>query len=179
MKVQVKWQKNTYDVEIDQDQPPSIFKQQMFSLTGVPAERQKISVKGGMLKDDADWHKLGIKPGAKLMMMGTADKVPEAPTTAQGESCPVCCQRPCTECSPSTLPWAVHVKHRTCGVMGSACSPITLPWPTCAERRTRSMGAAHRTRSMGAVHRICSSRPVHGSQRLMAKWACKRCRCHV
>eukprot|EP00891_Asterochloris_glomerata_P004495 jgi/Astpho2/4495/e_gw1.00067.112.1_t len=83
MKVQVKWQKNTYDVEIDQDQPPSIFKQQMFSLTGVPAERQKISVKGGMLKDDADWHKLGIKPGAKLMMMGTADKVPEAPTTAQ------------------------------------------------------------------------------------------------
>ena len=29
-------------------------------------------VKGGMLKDDADWAKLGIKPGQKLMMMGSA-----------------------------------------------------------------------------------------------------------
>jgi hypothetical protein len=40
-------------------------------------------VKGGMLKDDQEWAKAGIKPGAKLMMMGTADAVPQAPTAQQ------------------------------------------------------------------------------------------------
>ena len=83
LKVQVKWQKDTYDVEIDRSQPPLVFKQQLFSLTGVPADRQKIMVKGGMLKDDADWSKVAIKGGQKLMMMGTADKVPEAPQSSQ------------------------------------------------------------------------------------------------
>ena len=83
LKVQVKWQKDTYDVEVDRSQPPLVFKQQLFSLTGVPADRQKIMVKGGMLKDDADWNKVAIKDGQKLMMMGTADKVPEAPQSSQ------------------------------------------------------------------------------------------------
>ena len=83
LKVQVKWQKDTYDVEIDTSQPPVVFKQQLFSLTGVPADRQKIMVKGGMLKDDADWNKVAVKEGQKLMMMGTADKVPEAPQSSQ------------------------------------------------------------------------------------------------
>ena len=83
LKVQVKWQKDTYDVEIDTSQPPVVFKQQLFSLTGVPADRQKIMVKGGMLKDDADWSKVAVKQGQKLMMMGTADKVPEAPQSSQ------------------------------------------------------------------------------------------------
>lgn len=83
LKVQVKWQKDIYEVEIDKTQPPVVFKQQLFSLTGVPAERQKIMVKGGMLKDDADWNKVAIKDGQKLMMMGTADKVPEAPQSSQ------------------------------------------------------------------------------------------------
>ncbi|PSC76595.1 ubiquitin carboxyl-terminal hydrolase 6 [Micractinium conductrix] len=85
VKVEVKWGKEAFkDVEIDLGQPPSVFKTQLFSLTGVPPERQKImGVKGGLLKDDADWAKLGVKPGQKLSMMGTADKVPEAPTQQQ------------------------------------------------------------------------------------------------
>ncbi|ONK68574.1 uncharacterized protein A4U43_C05F13490 [Asparagus officinalis] len=37
----------------------------------VPPERQKIMLKGGLLKDDADWLTLGVKDGQKLMMMGT------------------------------------------------------------------------------------------------------------
>ena len=82
LKVQVKWQKDTYDVEIDKSQPPVVFKQQLFSLTGVPSDRQKIMVKGGMLKDDADWNKVAVKDGQKLMMMGTADRVPEAPQSS-------------------------------------------------------------------------------------------------
>jgi ubiquitin carboxyl-terminal hydrolase 14 len=82
--VTVKWGKETYEVEVDQEQPPAALKAQLFSLTGVPPERQKImGVKGGLLKDDADWAKLGLKAGQKLTMMGTADKVPEAPTQQQ------------------------------------------------------------------------------------------------
>ena len=42
----------------------------MYSLTGVPPERQKIMVKGGLLKDDSQWEKLSLKPNQKLMMMG-------------------------------------------------------------------------------------------------------------
>jgi ubiquitin carboxyl-terminal hydrolase 14 len=37
------------------------FKSQLFSLTGVPPERQKIMVKGGMLKDDTLMGSLGLK----------------------------------------------------------------------------------------------------------------------
>ena len=43
----------------------------MYSVTGVEPERQKIIVKGGQLKDDADLAKLGIKPNHKFMLIGT------------------------------------------------------------------------------------------------------------
>ena len=49
--VSVKWQKELLkDVEIDTTQPPYVFKCQLYDLTGVPPERQKIMVKGGLLK---------------------------------------------------------------------------------------------------------------------------------
>ena len=51
----------------------------MFALTGVPPDRQKIPVKGGLLRDDGDWGAAGVTDGKKLMMMGTADAVPTAP----------------------------------------------------------------------------------------------------
>lgn len=82
--MEVKWGKEKFAVEVDLEQPPAVLKTQLFSLTGVPPERQKImGVKGGLLKDDGEWAKLGLKAGQKLTMMGTADKVPEAPTTQQ------------------------------------------------------------------------------------------------
>lgn len=46
-------------------------------------DRQKIMVKGGLLKDDTEWAKAGIKNGQRLMMMGTADTVPVAPEKTQ------------------------------------------------------------------------------------------------
>ncbi|CAI9114281.1 OLC1v1014963C1 [Oldenlandia corymbosa var. corymbosa] len=80
LKVSVKWQKEVFpDVEIDTSQSPYLFKCQLFDLTGVPPERQKIMVKGGLLKDDADWSKVGVKEGQRLMMMGTADEIVKAP----------------------------------------------------------------------------------------------------
>lgn len=49
--VSVKWQKELFPaVEIDTSQPPLVFKCQLYDLTGVPPERQKIMVKGGLLK---------------------------------------------------------------------------------------------------------------------------------
>ncbi|XP_043707026.1 ubiquitin carboxyl-terminal hydrolase 6-like isoform X2 [Telopea speciosissima] len=78
--VSVKWQKEVFPaVEIDTSQPPLVFKCQLYDLTGVPPERQKIMVKGGLLKDDADWSTVGVKEGQKLMMMGTADEIVKAP----------------------------------------------------------------------------------------------------
>ncbi|ESR39715.1 ubiquitin carboxyl-terminal hydrolase 6 [Citrus sinensis] len=78
--VSVKWQKEVFsNVEIDTSQTPYVFKCQLYDLTGVPPERQKIMVKGGLLKDDSDWSMLGVKQGQRLMMMGTADEIVKAP----------------------------------------------------------------------------------------------------
>ncbi|KAG5137119.1 hypothetical protein JHK82_021850 [Glycine max] len=78
--VSVRWQKEIFkDVELDTTQSAYVFKCQLYDLTGVPPERQKIMVKGGLLKDDADWSTVGVKEGQKLMMMGTADEVVKTP----------------------------------------------------------------------------------------------------
>ncbi|KAK4125127.1 cysteine proteinase [Parathielavia appendiculata] len=69
--VVIKHQGKKYDVEVDTSSTGDVLKYQLFSLTGVEPERQKILVKGGQLKDDADMSKLGLKPGQVIMMMGT------------------------------------------------------------------------------------------------------------
>ncbi|KAH8171545.1 ubiquitin carboxyl-terminal hydrolase domain-containing protein [Sarocladium implicatum] len=69
--VVVKHQGKKYDVEVDPSSTGEDFKLQLFSLTNVEPDRQKIIVKGGQLKDDADMSKLGLKAGQNLMMMGT------------------------------------------------------------------------------------------------------------
>mmetsp|Transcript_18283 Transcript_18283/g.30040 ORF Transcript_18283/g.30040 Transcript_18283/m.30040 type:complete len:503 (-) Transcript_18283:162-1670(-) len=80
VKLNIKWNKQKFDnVEVDFAESPLVFKSQLWTLTGVPPERQKIMVKGGILKDDADWSKSGISEGQTLMMMGTADAIPERP----------------------------------------------------------------------------------------------------
>jgi len=82
VKVSVKWGKNKYDVDIDTNENVETFKCQLFTLTGVPPDRQKImGVKGGALKDDANWKDIGLKEGQSLMLVGSAEelKVPEKP----------------------------------------------------------------------------------------------------
>ncbi|KAF2017224.1 cysteine proteinase [Aaosphaeria arxii CBS 175.79] len=69
--VVVKHQGKKYDVEVDPTSNGETFKYQLFSMTGVEPDRQKILVKGGQLKDDADMSKLGLKPKQTIMMMGT------------------------------------------------------------------------------------------------------------
>ncbi|KND04956.1 ubiquitin-specific protease UBP6 [Spizellomyces punctatus DAOM BR117] len=80
IKVNVKWGgKKLENIELDTDQPGIVFKTQLYTVTGVPPERQKIMAKGGMLKDDADMNSLGWKEGQQIMMMGTAGELPKAP----------------------------------------------------------------------------------------------------
>ncbi|KAL2871534.1 ubiquitin-specific protease UBP6 [Aspergillus lucknowensis] len=69
--VVVKHQGKRYDVELDPDSNGETFKFQLYSLTGVEPERQKILVKGGQLKDDTLLSSLKAKPGQTFMMMGT------------------------------------------------------------------------------------------------------------
>ncbi|KAL6710836.1 deubiquitinating enzyme [Coniothyrium glycines] len=71
IQVIVKHQGKKHEVEVDTTSNGETFKYQLFSITGVEPERQKIIVKGGQLKDDADMSKLGLKPNQTLMMMGT------------------------------------------------------------------------------------------------------------
>ncbi|VDM05297.1 unnamed protein product [Schistocephalus solidus] len=50
--VNVKWKKQKFtDVECDTNEPPGSFKAVLFSLTGVPPERQNVMMPGGILGD--------------------------------------------------------------------------------------------------------------------------------
>ncbi|KAL1925549.1 uncharacterized protein VTP21DRAFT_432 [Calcarisporiella thermophila] len=80
IRVHVKWSGRKFeDIELNTDEPASLFKMQLFSLTGVAPERQKIMIKGGMLKDDTDMSKLNVKDGHTFMMMGTAGELLKEP----------------------------------------------------------------------------------------------------
>lgn len=51
----MKWGKELFnDIEVNTDEDPMLFKAQLFELTGVNPERQKVMIKGIILKD-ADW----------------------------------------------------------------------------------------------------------------------------
>ena len=53
--VSVKWGKDTFDVDVDPSLPGAVFKTQMFTLTGVPPERQKFTgIKNPPLKVRTD-----------------------------------------------------------------------------------------------------------------------------
>lgn len=83
VKLSVKWGKESFsDVEVDLSSPPLVFKSQLFALTNVPPDRQKVMIKGVLLKDD-DWGKAAPKDGATVMLMGSAEAVSvEAPKNA-------------------------------------------------------------------------------------------------
>ena len=60
-----------------------MFKAALYALSCVPVDKQKVMVKGKVLKDDQDMSKFGFKQGMTIMMMGTAEeqglKEPEKP----------------------------------------------------------------------------------------------------
>ena len=74
IKVSVKWNKQVFnDVELNLSEDISTFKAQVYALSNVPVEKQKLLTKGKQLKDDAQWSAYaGVKDGAQIMLMGTA-----------------------------------------------------------------------------------------------------------
>ena len=49
--VSVKWGREKFEnVELDSDESPELFKAQLFALSAVPPERQKVMFKGSVLK---------------------------------------------------------------------------------------------------------------------------------
>ncbi|KAF5274812.1 hypothetical protein FQR65_LT00395 [Abscondita terminalis] len=79
-KVKVKWGKESYpDIELNTEESPILFKAQLFALTGVQPERQKVMLKGVTLKDD-DWDNFKLKDGATILLMGSKEEdVPKEP----------------------------------------------------------------------------------------------------
>lgn len=49
--VNIKWGKEKFsDVECNTDEPPEVFKAQLFALSGVQPDRQKVMLKGMVVK---------------------------------------------------------------------------------------------------------------------------------
>jgi len=48
--VHIKHAGKTYDLLLDPDLPPNVFKDAVYNATGVPLDRMKVMVKGGVLK---------------------------------------------------------------------------------------------------------------------------------
>lgn len=80
MNVMVKHAGRTHCIALDVLGLIPTFRESIYQVTGVPPDRMKIMVKGGILKDDADISKLGIKPGQAITVIGTAGPLPQAPS---------------------------------------------------------------------------------------------------
>ena len=48
--VHIKHAGKVHNVELNTDLPPGAFKEAIYQVTGVPPERMKVMIKGGMLK---------------------------------------------------------------------------------------------------------------------------------
>ncbi|SCM23430.1 ubiquitin carboxyl-terminal hydrolase 14, putative [Plasmodium chabaudi adami] len=79
VKVTVKWKTNVYnDLELNINEPITSFKEQLWKLTAVPTEKQKLMYKG-LIKDDTDLHTLNIKNNDKIMLVGSSEALAEKP----------------------------------------------------------------------------------------------------
>ncbi|KAH9031899.1 hypothetical protein EDB85DRAFT_2238762 [Lactarius pseudohatsudake] len=79
LNVHIKHAGNKHDLQLDPEKPPVAFKEAVYQCTGVPVDRMKIMVKGGVLKDDSDWTKIGPKEDQTFMVIGTAGELPQPP----------------------------------------------------------------------------------------------------
>jgi len=84
LKVNIKWGKEKFnDVEIDPAETGLTLKSQIFALTEVPPERQKLmgikALKAGKLEDDTPLTSLNLTNGQTVMLVGTAGSLPKEP----------------------------------------------------------------------------------------------------
>lgn len=80
LSVTVKHAGKTYsDLPLNTELPGLAFKQTVYEKTGVPLDRMKVMVKGGILKDDGSWDKVAPKDGQTFTVIGAAGDLPKAP----------------------------------------------------------------------------------------------------
>ena len=73
--ITVKWNKEVFDnIPVALSEPVSELKVQLFSLTGVAPEKQKVIMDGKTLKDKESLESYGVKQGSVLQMIGNASE---------------------------------------------------------------------------------------------------------
>ncbi|KAJ7271055.1 hypothetical protein C8J57DRAFT_1320552 [Mycena rebaudengoi] len=77
--VNIKHSGKNYAIDLDPDLPAKAFKEAVYQATGVPVDRMKIMVKGGVLKDDSPWQKINPKAGQTFTVIGAAGELPKPP----------------------------------------------------------------------------------------------------
>lgn len=75
--IKVKWGKENYRVDVNTDEDVMLFKAQLFALTGVQPERQKVVCKGVSLKDE-EWN-IELKNNAVCLLLGTKEELQVEP----------------------------------------------------------------------------------------------------
>ena len=81
----VKWGKESLSISLDPSAGPTGLKQQLSALTNVLPERMKIMSKSknlwkSLLKDDTDLTVFSFESPVQLLLMGSAEKLPEKPS---------------------------------------------------------------------------------------------------
>ncbi|CAE6440976.1 unnamed protein product [Rhizoctonia solani] len=79
--VHIKHEGKQQSLQLDPEQPPSVFKEAIYQATGIPVDRMKVMVKGALLKDDSSWKGANPKAGQTYMVIGTAGELPKPPST--------------------------------------------------------------------------------------------------
>ncbi|KAI0460775.1 hypothetical protein LJB42_001575 [Komagataella kurtzmanii] len=75
IQVTIKNAGKVYPLEIDLKEPGLTLKLQIYSLTNIPPDRQRILLKGGQVKDDSDLSQFSLKEGQSVMVLGTPEKI--------------------------------------------------------------------------------------------------------
>lgn len=76
--VKVKWGKEIFNsIEVNNDEEPLVFKAQLYALTGVQPDRQKVMCKGCVLKDE-EWN-MQLKDGLTILLLGTKEELLKEP----------------------------------------------------------------------------------------------------
>uniref|UniRef100_A0A069DUM5 Ubiquitin carboxyl-terminal hydrolase n=1 Tax=Panstrongylus megistus TaxID=65343 RepID=A0A069DUM5_9HEMI len=79
--VNVKWGRAIFcDVELNTDEEPMVFKAQIYALTGVLPVRQKVMIKGCVIKDE-NWGNANISDNITVLLMGCKEEdLPREPS---------------------------------------------------------------------------------------------------
>ncbi|KAK1926366.1 CNG04540-like protein [Papiliotrema laurentii] len=78
--VVIKHAGRSFPIDVNPSASPSVFKDSIYQVTGVPTDRMKVMTKGGLLKDTSDMSKIGFKEGQVITVIGTAGPLPTGPS---------------------------------------------------------------------------------------------------